>query len=285
MGGVGLEDGVDEGDEGDEGNLAASVVPTGLRFCAALGATGSTPLRFASLPHLAVGIMIIAAGSAGAGVTNVAGGGIATGSGLDAGIAAVGVGGGAVAGGRGAGDDGGAVGAIGTIGAVGAIGAIGAIVGSMIGVAKMVGRGLAGRSSQNDLRALPGSFFSQALASRASFVSFDSLESLPSFTSLDSARADVAVIAVNTVSAVSPVMPAAATNSALATNVCAVFMISAVIGATRLRYQSFLSHAAVQPVLLQLDPLALLRYRPPTLRGRSPCPPRPESASLESAPH
>ena len=232
--------------------------------------------------------MIIAAGSAGAGVTNVAGGGIATGSGLDAVTAAVGVGGGAVAGGRGAGDDGGAVGAIGTIGAIGAVGAVsafGAIVGSMIGVAKMVGRGLAGRSSQNDLRALPGSFFSQALASRASFVSFDSLESLPSFTSLDSARADVAVIAVNTVSAVSPVMPAAATNSALATNVCAVFMISAAIGATRLRYQSFLSHAAVQPVLLQLDPLALLRYRPPTLRGRSPCPPRPESVSLESAPH
>jgi len=270
-GGKGLEDGVDEG---DEGSLAASAVPTGLRFCAALGATGSTPLRFASLPHLAVGLVIIAAGSAGADVTNVAGGGIATGNGLDAGTAAIGVGDG-VTGGRGAGGDG---------DAVGAIGAIGAIVGSTTGAAKMGSRRLAGRSSQNGLRALPGSFFSQLLASRASFVSFDSLESLPSLTSLDSARADVAASAVNTVSAVSPVIHAAATSSVLATNVCAVFMLSAAIGATQLRYQSFVSHAAAQPILLQHDPLALLRYRPPTLRDRSPSPPRPESARLESAP-
>lgn len=220
-GGKGLEDGVDEG---DEGSLAASAVPTGLRFCAALGATGSTPLRFASLPHLAVGLVIIAAGSAGADVTNVAVGGIATGNGLDAGTAAIGVGDG-VTGGRGAGGDGDAV------------GAIGAIVGSTTGAAKMGSRRLAGRSSQNGLRALPGSFFSQLLASRASFVSFDSLESLPSLTSLDSARADVAVSAVNTVSAVSPVIHAAATRIVLATNVCAVFMLSAAIGATQLRYQ------------------------------------------------
>jgi len=273
-GGKGLEDGVDEG---DEGNLAASAVPTGLRVCAALGATGSAPLRFASLPHLAVGLVIIPAGAAGAGVTNVAVGGIATANGLAAGTAAIGVGDG-VTGGRGAGGDSDAV------GAVGAIGAIGAIVGSTIGAGKMGSRRLAGRSSQNGLRALPGSFFSQLLASRASFVSFDSLESLPSLTSLDSARADVAASAVNTVSAVSPVMHAAATSSVLATNVCAVFMISAAIGATQLRYQSFVSHAAAQPILLQHDPLALLRYRPPTLRDRSPSPPRPESARLESAP-
>lgn len=274
-GGKGLEDGVDEG---DEGSLTASAVPTGLRFCAALGATGSAPLRFASLPHLAVGLVIIPAGAAGAGVTNVSVGGIATGNGLAAGTKAVGVGdddGDGVTGGRGAGGDG---------DAVGAIGAIGAIVGSTTGAATMDGRRLAGRSSQTGLRALPGSFFSQALASRASFVSFDSLESLPSFTSLDSARADVAVSAVNTVSAVSPVMHAAATRSVLATNVCAVFMLSAAIGATQLRYQSFVSHAAAQLILLQHDPLALLRYRPPTLRDRSPSPPRPESARLESAP-